>query len=74
MDCLLPCVCLLSVCRLAGVQVLHLLLIIGHKTLVRAQDPEAMLWSVIQNRIKMLTHPLPQKVQVGNVHGGCCLC
>jgi hypothetical protein len=49
-------------------QVLSLLLSLGDKSLAHAQEPEGALYATIQNRIKMLTAPLPSKVQVS--HGG----
>lgn len=47
------------------VQVLALLLKVGPKTLANAQEPEAVLWALINNQVTMLTQPLPLKVQVG---------
>jgi hypothetical protein len=47
------------------VQVLALLLKVGSKTLANAQEPEAVLWALINNQVTMLTQPLPLKVQVG---------
>lgn len=43
---------------------LLLLLVVGSNTLVRASEPEAMLWALIQNHIKLLTQPMPPQVKV----------
>lgn len=52
---------------------LLLLLAVSSNTLVRAQEPEAMLWALINNHIKLLTQPmLPQvKVRSSCVGLGC---
>lgn len=50
--------------HLACPQVLQLLLVVGSNTLVRAQEPEGMLWALIQNHIKLMTQPMPPQVKV----------
>jgi len=46
-------------------QVVLLLLKVGKKTLGSAQEPEGMLYKLIQNHIKMMTQAKAAKVQVG---------